>query len=590
MPPNFFSGHWFQWCFCGLILFATFVRIYHLTQTPPSLYWEEAALGYDAYSILKTGKDHHGQPFPTVAFRSFGDYKPSGYFYAIVPFEAILGLSPLAVRLPSAVAGVLTVVGISVLLRQFSQRLWPEKKLFYHQRTQLLGLGLASISPWLIQFSRAGWEVNLASCLLLWSVILVISALQSIKILPRTLWLMLAAVLAVTSMYSYHATRVIAPVLLGSLCLGWLGTELFQKKLSLANSRHLLIPLLSSGIVAILFLAPLLFQLGNPATQQRFAETSITADGHYVTLSNQLRDLDNSPASKIFSHRYLILASEVAAGFFRHFTPQFLFVTGDQNPRHSVQFFGIFYPSDSLLLGVGIVTLTGLVWQKKQGWGLILFLILWLGVGILPAALTQATPHALRILPTAAVFFVVMAVGLEHVLEWLSRKTQHKKQLLALTCLAMGGVLFSQFFSYWRYYTRIYPALYAQDWQYGYQQLVADVQAAQVQHPQLPVFITREYGRPAMYYWFFSKTPPAEVQAAEKTAKKDQAEFLEFKNIQFIGSVNEAKDGIIASSAEGFTQLKQQFSSVEQLSEVKDLRGKTVWVVALVASPHPQTR
>ena len=43
-----------------ILLLAIFLRFFNLSNNPPSLYWEEAALGYDAYSILKTGKDFHG--------------------------------------------------------------------------------------------------------------------------------------------------------------------------------------------------------------------------------------------------------------------------------------------------------------------------------------------------------------------------------------------------------------------------------------------------------------------------------------------------------------------------------------------------
>jgi len=86
----------------AVLILAAVLRFYHLGFNPPSPYWEEAALGYDAYSILKTGKDFHGHSWPLIAFESFGDYKPSLYFYATVPSVAIFGLNTFAVRFPSA--------------------------------------------------------------------------------------------------------------------------------------------------------------------------------------------------------------------------------------------------------------------------------------------------------------------------------------------------------------------------------------------------------------------------------------------------------------------------------------------------------
>ena len=84
----------------SILLVAASLRLVALSTNPPSTYWDETSLGYDAYSLLKTGKDYHGNPFPILAFPSFGDYKPSLYFYAIVPFMAVLGTTTLAIRLP----------------------------------------------------------------------------------------------------------------------------------------------------------------------------------------------------------------------------------------------------------------------------------------------------------------------------------------------------------------------------------------------------------------------------------------------------------------------------------------------------------
>src|SRR3989344_1223720 len=85
-----------------IILLAFFLRIYKLGSVPPSLYWDEASLGYNAYSILKTARDEHGKFLPLTNFAAFGDYKPPGYIYAAVPSIAIFGLNEFAIRFPSA--------------------------------------------------------------------------------------------------------------------------------------------------------------------------------------------------------------------------------------------------------------------------------------------------------------------------------------------------------------------------------------------------------------------------------------------------------------------------------------------------------
>src|SRR3990167_4417424 len=81
---------------------ALILRFYKLGQIPLSLSWDEVSLGYNAYSILKTGRDEHAKWFPLAAFEAYGDYKPPLYIYASVPFIKVFDLNELAVRLPSA--------------------------------------------------------------------------------------------------------------------------------------------------------------------------------------------------------------------------------------------------------------------------------------------------------------------------------------------------------------------------------------------------------------------------------------------------------------------------------------------------------
>src|SRR5687768_12237216 len=87
-----------------IMIVAAILRLWKLGSIPPGLTPDEASLGYNAYSILKTGRDEYGQLFPTV-FKSFGDYKPGLYTYAVIPFVALFGLNEWTVRLPSALAG-----------------------------------------------------------------------------------------------------------------------------------------------------------------------------------------------------------------------------------------------------------------------------------------------------------------------------------------------------------------------------------------------------------------------------------------------------------------------------------------------------
>ncbi len=136
-----------------ILVLGFFLRVYKVDQVPPSLTWDEAALGYNAYSILQTGRDEYGNFLPLI-FKSFGDYKPGLYVYLTVPFVAIFGLNELAVRLPSIILGSLIPLLAFLLIRKIFQS--EDLKL------PLVTASLLAISPWAIHFSRGGWETNVA--------------------------------------------------------------------------------------------------------------------------------------------------------------------------------------------------------------------------------------------------------------------------------------------------------------------------------------------------------------------------------------------------------------------------------------------
>src|SRR5438034_626247 len=103
-----------------LIIFLAFaLRFYKLGSVPIGFHRDEAFLGYNAYSILKTGRDMTGHLLP-IHLQSFL-YSPAGYSYFAIPFIAIFGLNEFAVRFPSALFGSLTVLLTYFLVKAISE-------------------------------------------------------------------------------------------------------------------------------------------------------------------------------------------------------------------------------------------------------------------------------------------------------------------------------------------------------------------------------------------------------------------------------------------------------------------------------------
>jgi len=450
-----------------VLILAAVLRFYHLGSNPPSPYWEEAAIGYDAYSILKTGKDFHGHSWPLIAFESFGDYKPSLYFYAAVPSVALFGLNTFAVRFPSALFGTLTVLLVYLLIKE--------------KRTALIASLLLAISPWHLQLSRAGFEANLG----LFFVVFGVWLFWKFKSFT------FCAFSFALSMYTYHANRVFVPLFLIAIFLIYR-----QKKVFL------------TGLLVALLALPIFINFNSPLIQQRFAETSAFATLDPIIKSNQLITADGGGTiARLIHHRFWQYSQIFLNNYFSHFTFNYLFLQGDANPRHSIQTVGGLYLIEAPFL------LYGLLLSLKKRTKIDLMLLAWLFLAPIPAALTLASPHALRSLPLLIPLTIFTARGV----------IRFKKIFLIILLIEASRYLYL--------YHQVYPFKWSSQWQSGYQEMVQYVDANQDKYSH--IYITRQLGRPSIYYWFYTQTDPRLVQALNNSVPKDQGEYLEFGKIKF---------------------------------------------------------
>lgn len=590
---HFIQSHQFGLVLVSIVILASVTRLFHLDSYPPSPYWEEVALGYDAYSLLKTGQDHHGNPWPIIAFESFGDWKPSLYFYATVPSIAFFGLSVEAVRLPAAVAGIGSVLLMGVLpVVLYRSKLFDSFLKLSINRVKKLGLWLAflmALEPWAVVFSRAAWEANVATFLLLLGVSLWLWSFSA-TFKKSILLLVFSAMAFGLAMYTYHSARLIAPLLLLYL-ESWRWISAFQK-FQLNNSWRLLI---TQSIIAIGFLllitSPLIMSLSNPEVSSRFATENIFTIISIIEESNRLKEIDeNSILSRFLFHRYLLFTREIVTNFTSYFNIDFLFNTGEKNLRHSTGFTGMLFWSDVLFLCIGVLALMR---RHRQ---VLLFLVGWLFITLLPAALTTVNPHALRTLPSLPIWIFVVGMGVVTTQNWLHSQINHwqalrkslRKTGQSIITVALIGLFLIQFGIFAHYYIMIYPKLYGTEWwQYGYEQLYKQLNqlSTNSEYRDLPIYITRERGRPAMYDWFYSKIDPRLVQSAEVTTKKDLSEFLEFGNRKYVRGMGEVNQypSIIAVSPDEWVLFQANSDKASRLlGEVTGLDGKQIWYIYLI--------
>src|SRR6266851_9079460 len=167
------------------------VRTIGLDSVPPVLNQDEACNGYDAYSLLHTGKDHRGNPFPIV-MQAFNDYRMPLFDYSLVPLVAALGLKPESVRLGAALWGSLDLILLAVIAG-----------LMVGIRGSAVAVLVAMFSPWHLPLSRFGHEAITASAM-------VSAAMACFYAFVRSRdgdWLIVSALPFVISLYAYSVTK-----------------------------------------------------------------------------------------------------------------------------------------------------------------------------------------------------------------------------------------------------------------------------------------------------------------------------------------------------------------------------------------------
>ncbi|MBU1031655.1 glycosyltransferase family 39 protein, partial [Patescibacteria group bacterium] len=127
----------------ALTMLGGFLRFYKITENPISLSIDEVSFGYNAFSILKTGRDEYGKFFP-LTFKSTGDYKNPVPIYLMVPSIALFGLNEFGIRFPTALIATLTIPIFFLLFMEISGSF----------KISLVATALLTISPWHIYYSR----------------------------------------------------------------------------------------------------------------------------------------------------------------------------------------------------------------------------------------------------------------------------------------------------------------------------------------------------------------------------------------------------------------------------------------------------
>lgn len=460
----------------SIIILSFILRFYRLGSIPASLNADEAAIGYNAFSILKTGRDEYGQKFP-LAFRSFDDYKAPLYIYLTVPSIAVFGLNNFAVRLPSAMLGVLTVVFTYFFVKELFR---------YELRVtgypSIVSSFFLAISPWHIHFSRSAYEANASVFFIVAGMFLLLRGLKN------GLFFILGGIILLLSLWTYHAPRIFIPLLLIGLVLVYF-KEIWNKK------QYVILSILISAVLLI----PIISIMISPEGQVRAKGVSSLGNPIIIDRSIRWRETDaRFPffPSNIVHNRRIEYAKVLLSGYLSHFDPAFLFLEKAEQ-KYRVPGMGLMYIWELPLL------LLGFYYLMRYGGKGALLIFWWILMAPVAASPTERLPHPVRTIVFLPALQVLAAAGIGASIIWLKKQ----KIILRYFVYGIGSVivLFSLGYYIHQYFVHL-PIDYASDWQYGRKEVVEATTKYATKYDRIVVSMSLD--QPQIFFLYYLQYDP----------------------------------------------------------------------------------
>lgn len=474
-----------NYIFALTVILAAVLRFSWLSYVPPSLNWDEVSHGYNAYSILKTGKDEWGQFFPITNFRAYGDYPLPLNLYLTIPFVAVFGLNETAIRLPHVILGVLTTIATYFLAYGITKK----------RKISFLASFLVAIEPWYLFPSRFVLQSNLSVFFLVVAMAAFFNRNKSKYLLP------LSFLFLGLTLFSYHTTRIFSPLLLLALFI------IYKKDLVKTFKKGKVVSFASIFFI-ILFLLPLPFILAKQEARARSKAVFLIDEGAINKIVEKRLSSDLPPVlTKLIYNRPTYFAQEFFKNYFDYISPQFSFLKGGTQYQFSVPGKGLLYLVNLPFFYLGLIILIQKALKRKKDYQL---LLVWFLLSPIPASITQEKFAVLRsstMLPLPA---ILTGLGLYYTWHFLKERKLSVSLLRSLVALYFI-VLVASTENYLTTYFTKYRNDYSWAWQYGYKEIVYYAKEHYDEYDK--IVITKKYGEPHEFFLFYWPWDPEDFRS-----------------------------------------------------------------------------
>jgi hypothetical protein len=439
-----------------VFVLALLVRAPFLTVSPPELFGDEVDVGYQAYSLLHTGRDLYGQILPAY-IHSLSEWRTPLLMYFTVPTIALFGKTEYGVRLPEVILGSLAPLILFLLVHQLTK----------NNLVSLLSSLALVFMPWHILYSRVAFE-----SVLLLDFIMLGTLLFLKKHVHYSLLLLLL------TPYIYSTATVFMPVWLTFLFI-WTKTKI----------RF-------SYLLLLLLLTPFALSLFTGHAAERFGKVGLFNNSQITDDLSTSRNESTAPWEKLFTNRPAFVLRKIYDNYLSAFSPEFLFIRGDSTARQSLQYIGQLLPVTAPFLFLGLIYLFK---QKKWFW------LVWLFLAPVPAALTyDGGYHATRLFMMIPPLAVSLAYGIFFTLKFIPPRLKVTSIWFLIIFIVYN---FSSAASYYLYH---YPQKTWIWWHVGFKDAITELNRLSSQYDK--VFINNTYEPSLIRFLFYSNYNPREFQ------------------------------------------------------------------------------
>ncbi len=374
-----------------IFLICLILRLYKLSNIPYGFHVDEAKAGWNAYSILKTGMDDKGNFLP-LYYDSFGDFRPTGLLYIIIPSLAIFGPTIFGVRFSVALIGSLTVFPLMFILNE----LFKKNKVI-----GVIGAFLISFNPWHIIASRSTSESVVSIFFSLWGIYFLLKTFrnQNFKNVIYSLFFF------IISYFFYHNIRVLAPLFVLSIIL-------IRNLLNKQSNKYFYSILIFVGVTIATFVF-----MSSGEARGRLSQVGIKSDFRVLDEVTNMpieEGQNNVFIARMFHNKIASYIRIFLEEYREYFSTDFLIGSSYKPNRYFVPQIGLFTYIEFILFMLGVAFLA----KNKK----ILFIVLLLLLSPIPAAVTiEDTPNMQRAIFMIPFMIIIMALGFINLIDTLNR-------------------------------------------------------------------------------------------------------------------------------------------------------------------------